>query len=155
MTTTFHEFATRFQRIEAYSESIKFTPAEIQSIEEVYQIKLPSDFKEFALSYGAISTPNLDRLILDKMIELYSVQNFLSSESINLRKNTLSASVLKGEYMPFAEDWFGDMFAFKISDLKTLKPTSPIYFYTYDYDTITKISDGFTIWLEEFNKIPK
>jgi hypothetical protein len=70
-------------------------------------------------------------------------------------KSTSWSSKPKGGFIPFAIDLHDNMYAFKISDLKILKSTAPIYFYDCQDDTFGNVMDGLTKWLQDLSQIPK
>ena len=52
-----------------------------------------------------------------------------------------------------ASDCKGNMFCFKLSDCASKQIDVAVWFFDQGLCTITKVSDSFTEWLAEFNKL--
>jgi hypothetical protein len=150
MNPIFKTFADRFNK------SDKIKPAsvlEIEKIESEFHIFLPADFREFLLEIGDVFTPNILSIIVDKKIEINDVQEFWDMERISWDKNNEWTSQLEEDLIPFASDCMGNLFAFMTNDLKKQTQTAAVYFYDHDFDTVEKIANNFTEWVDGFNKI--
>jgi hypothetical protein len=53
----------------------------------------------------------------------------------------------------FASDCKGNMFCFKLADCEAKQTDSPVWFFERDVCTVTKVSNSFIEWLDEFNKL--
>jgi cell wall assembly regulator SMI1 len=150
MTTVFQKFSDRFNK---NSDSKPAAFSDINALEAEFRILLPLDYKEFLQKFGDLWTPDILELVVEKYLSLNDVQDFWDTERIIEDKTNEWTSVLSVDLIPFASDSMGNIYAFKTEDLKKQKQTADIYFYDHDFDTVDKISNGFTEWLDNYNKI--
>jgi hypothetical protein len=129
------------------------TEIQIQKLENEFNIYLPKDWKLFLLNYGSIWTPEILDIIVDDELDINDVQDFWDIEQIEYDKKNEWTSKITTDLIPFASDSMGNIFAFKINDIKTPKESSEVYFFDHDFDTVEKISNSFTEWINEYNQI--
>ena len=144
------EFSNRFNKKDDLK---KASESDIQKLESEFGITLPKDYKTFIAEFGNISTPDILFIIVDKKIELNDVQDFWDIESITYDKKNEWTSQISTDLIPFASDSMGNIFGFLSTDLTTENETISVYFFDHDFDTVEKISDSFTEWINEFNII--
>ena len=144
------EFSNRFNKKDDLK---KASESDIQKLESEFGITLPKDYKTFIAEFGNISTPDILFIIVDKKIELNDVQDFWDIESISYDKKNEWTSQISTDLIPFASDSMGNIFGFLSTDLTTENETISVYFFDHDFDTVEKISDSFTEWINEFNII--
>ena len=53
----------------------------------------------------------------------------------------------------FASDSEGNMFCFKLVECQNQQVDVAVWFYNHGLCTIEKVSDSFSDWLEQFNKL--
>ena len=148
--TALKQFADRFNKSDDAKPS---TQVDIDSLENKFQIYLPNDYKTFLLNFGNIWTPDILDIVADNELEINDVQQFWTIERIIYDKQNEWTSQLSTDLIPFASDCMGNIFAFIRHDIKSPSDTASIYFFDHDFDTVEKISNSFTDWIEEFNKI--
>jgi len=148
--TILKEFAERFNKSD---DSKPSTIVDIERLEHEFQIFVPEDYKSFLLNFGDIWTPDILDLVVENESGLNDVQEFWNIEKIIYDKHNEWTSDLSMDLIPFASDCMGNIFAFLRHDIQSPKETANVYFFDHDFDTIEKISNSFTGWLEEFNKI--
>ncbi|MEO6254009.1 MAG: SMI1/KNR4 family protein [Ferruginibacter sp.] len=148
--TTFKIFVDRFNKSE---DSKTSTQAGIDLLEKEFKIYLPSDFKTFLLHFGDIWTPGILDLVVDKESDLNDVSQFWDVEQIIYDKKNEWTSSVSVDIIPFASDCMGNIFAFLANDLKRQKASSAIYFFDHDFDTVEKIAESFTEWIDKFNQL--
>ena len=127
--------------------------ADIVSFEQEYGITLPLDYKEFLKVYGDIWTPDILDLMDDKELDFPDVQEFWKLHQIKKDKNNGWTSQLDTNLIPFASDCMGNIFGFKMNELKGAVDATNIYFYDHDFESIELVSESFTKWIEEYLKI--
>ncbi|MFD2565528.1 SMI1/KNR4 family protein [Aquimarina rubra] len=145
-----NKFSKRFNKRDDVK---KASESEIKNFESEFGIVLPNDFKKFIAEYGNIWTPDILDIIVDNEIELNDVQNFWDIETISFDKKNEWTSQISTDLIPFASDSMGNIFGFLSADLKTEKESSSVYFFDHDFNTVDKIADSFSEWINEFNKL--
>ena len=148
--TEFRKFANRFNKSANAATS---TQSDIDKLEKELNIQLPNDYKRFLLSIGNIWTPGILDLVVDKELDLADVQQFWTPDEIIDDKKNFWTKQVSTDIIPFATDCMGNIFSFLASDLKQKTETADIYFLYHDFDTVEKISNSFTVWINNFNKI--
>lgn len=146
----FNKFRTRFDKnddLEKASES------DIEKLKKELKINIPNDFELFLTEYGNIYTPDILDIIVDNEIDLYDVQEFWTTERIIYDKQNEWTAQLSTDLIPFASDSMGNIFAFLTSDLKEKKESSAVYFFDHDFDTVEKLTDSFSEWIDNYNRI--
>jgi hypothetical protein len=146
----FNKFKTRFDKnddLEKASES------DIDKLEKELNIILPNDFKLFLAEYGNIYSPDILDQIVDNEITLSDVQEFWTTERIVSDKQNEWTSQVSTDLIPFASDSMGNIFAFLTSDVKEKKESSAVYFFDHDLDTVEKLTDTFSEWIDNYNRI--
>ncbi len=146
----FNLFSSKFNKSDDATPS---TQSDIDLLEEEFQINLPNDYKSFVLKYGNIWTPDIVDFIVDEDLDLNDVQQFWNTECIVNDKKNEWTSQLSTDLIPFASDCMGNIFAFSTKDLQQKSETAVIYFFDHDFDTVVKIADSFTDWIDRFNKL--
>ena len=144
---------TFVERWGAKSETKKSSDTDIQKLESTFGISVPEEYKFFINQYGDVYCHDLLDIICDNELELSDVQNFfLPDQAIKDTDTYIKAGMPEG-YFAFASDCMGNMFCFKISELKnnSLKPA--IWLFDHDLVSVEKISDSFLDWIEKFNTI--
>lgn len=81
------------------------------------------------------------------------VQEFWEIERIIEDKKSEWTSQLATDIIPFASDCMGNIFGFLTADLKLERQTAAVYFFDHDFDTVDKIFESFTDWIDRFNTI--
>lgn len=148
--TAFRQFVDKYNK----NEEIKLaTQTEIELLEKEFSIHLPADYKNFITTYGNIWTPDILDIVVDNQLDMNDVQEFWEIEKIVEDKKSEWTSQLQTDIIPFASDCMGNIFGFLTADLKVLRETADIYFFDHDFDTVDKISDSFTDWMDKFNSI--
>jgi cell wall assembly regulator SMI1 len=148
--TELKQFAERFNKSDKAKPS---TQVDIDKLEHEFKIILPNDYKTFLLNFGNIWTPDILDLVVDKELDISEVQQFWSIDEIIYDKQNEWTSHVSTDIIPFASDSMGNIFAFLRHDIKSLTETTDIYFFDHDFNTVEKISNSFTDWIDEFNKI--
>jgi hypothetical protein len=148
--TELTQFAERFNQSDKSKPS---TQMDIDTLERIFQIFLPIDYKTFLLNFGNIWTPGILNLVIDNELDINDVSQFWAIDKIIYDKQNEWTSHVSPEIIPFASDCSGNIFAFLRHDLRFQTETADIYFYDHDFDTVEKISHSFKDWINEYNKI--
>ncbi len=126
---------------------------DIADLEEKLNAFLPDSYKYLISSYGLVHSPNVLTKICDLGVNISEVQDFLSLDDVfSLSKLYEMGGMPKGHIL-FASDCKGNMFCFKLSDCASAQTDSAVWFYNYGLCTVTKVSDSFSEWLEQFNDL--
>ena len=150
MEAIFEIFCHRFKESD---ERQLVSMADIAQLEATLEIVLPSDYRSFLMKYGVVWTPGILDIIVDKELELHTLQEFWDMEAIIDDKKNGWTTHLDMDLLPFASDCMGSIFCFATAEIRTQSLTAGIYFYDHDYDEVNKISDSFTAWIDCYNKI--
>jgi hypothetical protein len=132
---------------------VPISRADITELEEKLTAFLPTTYQYLLSTYGLVHTPNVLTKICDLGVDVSEVQDFLSLDDVfSLSKLYEMGGMPKGHIL-FASDCKGNMFCFKLADCITKKLDSPVWFYNHSLCTVIKVSNSFTEWLDEFNKL--
>jgi len=114
---------------------------------------LPESYKYLISTYGLVHTPNVLTKICDLGSDISEVQDFLSLEDVFSLSQLYELTGMPKGHILFASDCKGNMFCFKLSDCASKQTDLPVWFFERDLCTIKKVSNSFTEWLNEFNKL--
>lgn len=114
---------------------------------------LPDSYKYLISTYGLVHTPNVLTKICDLGSDISEVQDFLSLEDVFSLSQLYELTGMPKGHILFASDCKGNMFCFKLSDCETKQTDLPVWFFERDVCTITKVSNSFIEWLDEFNEL--
>lgn len=126
---------------------------DIVELETKLNAFLPDTFKYLISTYGLLHTPNVLTKICDLGVDISEVQDFLSLEDIASLSKLYEMSGMPKGHILFASDCKGNMFCFKLSECANKKIDVPVWFYNYGLCTVTRVSNSFTEWLEQFNEL--
>lgn len=146
----FNTFNTRFNK---NVDLEKASEADIENLNKQLNIIVPKDFRLFLTKFGNIYTPNILDIIVDKDIELPVIQEFWPTENIINDKQNEWTAHLSTDLIPFASDSMGNIFGFLAADLQEERETCSVHFFNHDYDTVEKVSNSFSEWIESYNRI--
>ena len=114
---------------------------------------LPDSYKYLISTYGLVHTPNVLTKICDLGSDISEVQDFLSLEDVSSLSQLYELTGMPKGHVLFASDCKGNMFCFKLADCETQQTDLPVWFFERDVCTVTKVSNSFIDWLDEFNKL--
>ncbi|WP_423999377.1 SMI1/KNR4 family protein [Maribacter sp. IgM3_T14_3] len=146
----FQEFSSNYDN---KAEVQKVPLTDIENLESEFNIYVPNEFKIFLMDFGTPWTPDILDIIVDDELDLIDVQNFWTIESIIEDKKNGWTSQISTDLIPFSSDCMGSIFGFSTMDLKEKKESVPIYFFDHDLDTVTKVAETFSEWIDQFNRI--
>jgi len=126
---------------------------DIANLESRLNANLPDSYKYLISTYGLVHSPNVLSKICDLGVDISEVQDFLSLEDVFSLSNLYEMTGMPKGHILFASDCKGNMFCFKLSDCKNKQTDSPVWFFNHNLCTITKVSNSFTEWLEQFNEL--
>lgn len=126
---------------------------DIVELEAKLNAFLPDTFKYLISTYGLVHTPNVLTKICDLGVDISEVQDFLSLEDIASLSKLYEMSGMPKGHILFASDCKGNMFCFKLSECASQQIDVAVWFYNYGLGTVTKVSNSFTEWLEQFNEL--
>ncbi|MBU2969614.1 SMI1/KNR4 family protein [Pseudoalteromonas sp. C2R02] len=114
---------------------------------------LPDSYKYLISTYGLVHTPNVLTKICDLGSDISEVQDFLSLEDVSSLSQLYELTGMPKGHVLFASDCKGNMFCFKLADCETQQTDLPVWFFERDVCTVTKVSNSFIEWLDEFNEL--
>lgn len=114
---------------------------------------LPDSYKYLISTYGLVHTPNVLTKICDLGSDISEVQDFLSLEDVSSLSQLYELTGMPKGHVLFASDCKGNMFCFKLADCEAQQTDLPVWFFERDVCTVTKVSNSFIEWLDEFNKL--
>jgi len=126
---------------------------DITELESKLNAFLPDSYKYLISTYGLVHTPNVLTKICDLGVDISEVQDFLSLEDVFSLSKLYEMSGMPKGHVLFASDCKGNMFCFKLTDCASKQIDVPVWFFDQGLCRIKKVSDSFTEWLEEFNKL--
>jgi hypothetical protein len=126
---------------------------DIEELESKLNVLLPDSYKYLISTYGLVHTPNVLTKICDLGVDISEVQDFLSLEDVFSLSQLYEMSGMPKGHILFASDCKGNMFCFKLADCTSKQIDSPVWFFDHGLCTVTKVSDSFTDWLDEFNEL--
>ena len=126
---------------------------DIAELETKLKAFLPESYIYLISTYGLVHTPNVLTKICDLNVAMSDVQDFLSLYDVHSLSQLYEMSGMPKGHILFASDCKGSMFCFKTADCASKQADIPVWFFNHGLGTITKASDSFTQWLEQFNEL--
>jgi hypothetical protein len=126
---------------------------DITELETKLNAFLPESYLYLISTYGLVHTPNVLTKTCDLNVAVSNVQDFLSLDDIYSLSRLYEMSGMPKGHILFASDCKGSMFCFKLADCASKQLDIPVWFFNHDLRTVTKASDSFTQWLEQFNQL--
>lgn len=132
---------------------IPISTDDILALESKLTLFLPDSYKYLLSAYGLVHSPNVLTKVCDLNTDVSAVQDFLSLEDILSLSALYEMTGMPKGHILFASDCKGNMFCFKLTDCVSKQTDVPVWFYQLDNCSVTKLSNSFTEWLSEFNKL--
>jgi len=126
---------------------------DISALESKLKVFLPDSYKYLISSYGLVHSPNVLTKICDLGVDISEVQDFLSLDDIFSLSQLYEMTGMPKGHILFASDCKGNMFCFKLTDCESKQIDAPVWFFNQNLCTITKVSNSFSEWLEQFNQL--
>lgn len=126
---------------------------DIEALETALTAVLPDSYKYLISTYGLVHTPNVMTKIVDLNVEVTDVQDFLSLDDVSSLSKLYEMSGMPKGHILFASDSEGNMFCFKLAECQNQQVDVAVWFYNHGLCTIEKVSESFSDWLEQFNKL--
>lgn len=126
---------------------------DISELEVKLNSFLPDSYKYLISTYGLVHSPNVLTKICDLNSDVSAVQDFLSLEDVFTLSNLYEMTGMPKGHILFASDCKGNMFCFKQSECSNKQTDVPVWFYDQGNCSVNKVSNSFTEWLDEFNKL--
>src|SRR5262245_26505958 len=109
-TILHEEFTARFH---AKRRPKPFTAEQLDAVESALGILLPSSYREFGLTHGAVYTPVLLDLVVERKPGFSSVQEFFKSAQTLTETRRWRKLGLPDDCYAFASDSSGNLFTFR------------------------------------------
>jgi len=126
---------------------------DIAELESRLHAYLPDSYKYLISTYGLVHSPNVLSKICDLGVDISEVQDFLSLEDVFSLSNLYEMTGMPKGHILFASDCKGNMFCFKRADCNNKQTDSGVWFFDHNLCAVTKVSNSFTEWLEQFNEL--
>jgi len=126
---------------------------DIEELETTLTAVLPDSYKYLISTYGLVHTPNVMTKIVDLNVEVTDVQDFLSLDDVSSLSKLYEMSGMPKGHILFASDCEGNMFCFKLAECQNQQGDVAVWFYNHGLCTIEKVSESFSDWLAQFNKL--
>lgn len=143
----YRRFAERFHA----GKSIRpATEAQVDTAEEALGVLWPDSYRRFALACGALYTPSLLGLVVDRKPGYSDVQQFLTPRQ-SVAESRRAGLEPAGTCLVLATDCTGNYFAFR--DLPTSPPRlddAPVWLFDHEEDAATVEAASFDEWLSRF-----
>jgi hypothetical protein len=138
---------------ERYHAGKKLRPAkeaEIEAAESALGVKWPESYRHFAITCGAVYSPSLVDLIVERSLGYYDVQQFLTPRqtATETKRWQLEPS---GGCLAFASDCSGNWFAFRGLPASLPRPDdAAVWIFDHDNQTVAVEAASFDEWVERF-----
>jgi len=126
---------------------------DIAELETKLDALLPDAYKYLLTSYGLVHSPNVLTRICDLGVDVSEVQDFLNLDDVFSLSKLYEMTGMEQGHILFASDCKGNMFCFKRTDCATKQADAAVWFFNQGLCTVQKVSDSFSQWLDEFNKL--
>jgi hypothetical protein len=126
---------------------------DISELESKLTVFLPDSYKYLISTYGLVHSPNVLTKICDLNADVSAVQDFLSLDDVSSLSKLYEMTGMPKGHILFASDCKGNMFCFKLDDCVSKEIDIPVWFFDQGNCTVQKVSNSFTEWLDEFNKL--
>lgn len=143
----YRRFAARFhagKRLRPAAE------AQVEAAEAALGVLWPESYGRFALACGALYTPSLLDLIVERKPGWSDVQQFLTPRQ-SVAETRRSGLEPAGTCLVWATDCMGNLFAFR--DLPASSPRfsdAPVWFFDHEENEMTIEAASFDAWLARF-----
>lgn len=155
--TTFSNIVSTFcskWTIKSSSEPTHSTDKQLSEVEKFYSVIFPVSYKLFIKAFETLSIHNLLESICENEVEITDIQTFTPPSSIIEETDSFEDISDQKGFIAFASDCMGNLFLFKIEDLKKALDDVPVYFFDHDFDTLEQEEISFQQFIERYNSIP-
>jgi len=132
---------------------VPISHTDIAELESAVETVLPDSYKYLISHYGLLHTPNVLTKICSLNSELSEVQDFLSLADVDSLSKLYEMTGMPKGHLLFASDCKGNMFCFKRSDCISKQSDAAVWFFNHGLNSVEKVADSFTGWLDQFNKL--
>ena len=147
----YHAFVDRYR--EGNANEAK--DSDISDLEQTLRISLPSSYRTFIKSYGAMKTPSIAALTFnedDGMI-MWDVLEFIPFPEVARLALQPVPNGMPEDLLAYANDSMGNLFCLKRSLMAEASDDTSVWFFDHEFCDTEKLSDSFDSWLLEFVKL--
>ena len=143
----YERFARRFHAGKRLRPAFE---AQLEAAEAALGVRWPESYRRFALACGAVYSPSILDLVVDRRLDFSDVQQFLTPrQSITETRRWPPDST--GGHLVFAYDCSGNLFAFRDLPASPPRPDdAPVWFFDREEDTVAVEAGSFDDWLGRF-----
>ena len=149
-----HDLFVSELHCEAWHPSTPATMNEIVQMESELDTRLPAAYVAFMLVHGAVYTPDILDLIVDREVDMADLQNIEPiREAIAGTKACWSAGN-PHDLLGIGGDSGGNMFCFKRYPANAERPDDlPVWFFDHEFVESYEVSPSFDQWLLSYIKL--
>ena len=147
-------FAARFATSDPPPRAID--RLDIQCAEQKLGIYLPVSYKQFAMGFGALWTPQILEAIPESYsTECWALQQILAGPEIVQASEMYWSGGMSSELIGFASDCMGNLFCFHRSDIITTQTDDcPVWFFDHDFCSSHQLAPSFDAFLDSYLHLP-
>ena len=141
--------------IEKWGRNVSVDPEsteKVGSAETRLGFEFPAPYKYLLSKSIRLHTPGILDKIVDLELDINDVQNFSDPADLIEETQAYEKAGMPSGYLGFAIDCMGNMFLFKIEELK-IEANVAIYFFDHDFITVESVSPSFEEWISQYNGI--
>lgn len=143
----YRHFAERFH---AGKRIRPATEAQVEAAESALGVLWPESYRRFALACGALYTPSLLDLIVERMPGYSDVQQFFTPRQA-VTETRRSGFEPPGSCVVLATDCSGNCFAFRALSASPPRPDdAPVWLLDHEEGAVTVEAASFDEWLSRF-----
>lgn len=143
----YRQFVERFQ---AGKRRRPATEEQIAEAEAALGVLWPESYRQFALAYGAVYSPSLLDIIVERKLGFSDVQQFLTPKQsvTETRRWRLDRS---GGCIAFASDGSGNWFAFReLANSSPRVDDAAVWLFDHENETVEVEAESFEEWINRF-----
>jgi hypothetical protein len=145
------QFVTEF----AFGDSLGVAvDVDIQGMEQALRTVLPESYIAFIKTQGAVFTPSLLDLVVERNSELRDIRQILPVHEAARNTKLYWSGGMSEDLIGFASDCMGNMFCFRRFPPDTPRPDdAEVWLFDHDYCRNEKCASSFDEWLSSFLKL--
>jgi len=121
------------------------TDAELDSIENALETKLPTAYRQFMTRFGVVHTPRILDEIVERALSHPDVQDFLSAKEVVECTKMYWSAGMPQHVIGVASDCMGNMIGFQ--NTHDRRDDAPVLFFDHDFVEVSEIARSFDEFL--------
>ena len=126
--------------------------ADLKSVESVFKIWFPTDYREQVLAVGLPSpTLALSSAIVDRNLDLHDLSDLCSPKDIIAETDGWRKAGMPDHLLVIGGDCMGNKFCFDFREVsREPKSGASIYFWDHDFGDTVKVANSFSDWIRGY-----